>query len=380
VIIAQNQGRALGSVKRWVISSGGHSHSLDGRVNQSHNNRVTYFWLPSARLDPAKSCIVLINRESLPRNLAWIAVFAIGTIATVVTFCVCSAGTMRWPGGGSKCGMAFGILAAAIMVFEVLIWPRKKVRSWRLGSARAWMRGHIWLGLLTIPLVVLHTGFTVGGQLNILLMILFAVVIVSGLFGLALQQFLPRIMMERVPAETIYSQIEFVAEQSYWSAVDLVEAVCGEPVPVDKSKRPGKQEVEAAPAFVTVGALREVGSVVGRSLQTLAVATALIEGGVLIENFASTIGPYLLKGGKSKSTLCSSAASAAYFRRLRSALPAEATGVIDALEGLCEQRRQYDLQRQLHAWMHGWLVIHAPLSVVLVGLMFLHIIVALKYW
>ena len=73
-------------------------------------------------------------------------------------------------------------------------------------------------------------------------------------------------------------------------------------------------------------------------------------------------------------------AAAAYFLRLRSSLPAEAADVIDALERLCGQRRQYDVQRQLHAWMHGWLIVHAPLSVVLVGVMFVHIVVALKYW
>jgi hypothetical protein len=34
----------------------------------------------------------------------------------------------------------------------------------------------------------------------------------------------------------------------------------------------------------------------------------------------------------------------------------------------------------MHGWLHSWLCIHVPLSVALVGLMFVHIFVALKYW
>ena len=78
------------------------------------------------------------------------------------------------------------------------------------------MRAHIWLGLWAVPLIVLHSGLQLGGRLSIVLMVLFIVVIISGIFGLLLQQVLPRVMLRRVPAETIYSQIDHVAEQLYF--------------------------------------------------------------------------------------------------------------------------------------------------------------------
>ena len=62
------------------------------------------------------------------------------------------------------------------------------------------------------------------------------------------------------------------------------------------------------------------------------------------------------------------------------AIWAPAVTIADALEGLCEQRRQYGLQIQLHGWLHGWLCVRVPLSVALIGLMLVHIVVALKYW
>ena len=323
---------------------------------------------------------MLINRESLPRNLAWIAVFLVGTILAIVVYGVCSMGKSRWPGGSSPAGLSFGVLGSLIMLFELLLWPRKKVRAWRIGAARVWMRAHIWLGFLTVPLIVLHSGFSLGGQLSALLMILFGIVIVSGIFGLILQQFLPRLMFERVPAETIYSQIDYVAEQSYWSAEDLIEATCGEPVSEERSLRPRLQKAESAQAFVTVGAVRTVGSVRGKVLQTQVPATAVIGSDILLDSFLKTVGPYLLEGCKCGLPLRSPGAASAFFGGLRNDLGPHGGEIVDALESLCEQRRQYDLQIQIHGWLHSWLCVHVPLSVALIGLMFVHSVIALKYW
>ncbi len=323
---------------------------------------------------------MLINRESLPRNLAWIAVFLGGTLLAIAVYAVSCMGKSRWPGGSSPVGLTFGVLGGSIMLFEFFLWPRKKIRAWRVGSASFWMRAHIWLGLLTVPLIVLHSGFRLGGELSSVLMILFGITIASGLFGLFVQQFLPRMMLERVPAETIYSQIDYVAEQSYWNAEDLIEAACGEPIGQEQSLRPRPAKARSEQAFVTVGAVRSVGSVRGKVLQTQVPAAAAIASDALVNRFLETIGPYLLGGRKSGSPLRSRGAAAAFFDALRGDLGSGAAAIADALEGLCEQRRQYDLQIRLHGWLHGWLCVHVPVSVALIGLMLVHIVVALKYW
>lgn len=328
---------------------------------------------------------MLINRETLPRNFSWIAVLLAGTAAAIAAYGTWAFGKPRWPGGSSLPGLVLGVIAGAIMVFEVLFWPRKKVRSWRLGSARSWMRAHIWLGFLAVPLVVLHSGFSWGGQLSTLLMLLFSVVVISGIVGLVLQQYLPRMMLERVPAETIYSQIEFVAERSFWDAEDLIDAACGRPDGELASLHPRPKTVQSQPAYMTVGAVRTVGSITGKVVETAVAASSsghplAGHGAVVRERFQTAIGPYLLEGGRSNSPLRSPLSSPAFFRGLRDVLPAEAAGLIGALEGLCNQRRQFDLQVRLHAWLHGWLCVHVPLSLALVGLMFVHIVVALKYW
>ena len=71
-----------------------------------------------------------------------------------------SSGSWTWPGGGSPPGFAYGVLGGGIILFEMLLWPRKSLwRGWRLGRTKLWMTAHIWLGLLTLPLLLLHGGF-----------------------------------------------------------------------------------------------------------------------------------------------------------------------------------------------------------------------------
>ena len=45
--------------------------------------------------------------------------------------------SVRPPGGSSTPGMTLGEAAGAIILFEMLLWPRKRLRAWRIGSAQA---------------------------------------------------------------------------------------------------------------------------------------------------------------------------------------------------------------------------------------------------
>src|SRR4051794_15218273 len=68
--------------------------------------------------------------------------------------------------GGSPAAFSAGVAAAAIMLFETSLSLRKR---WRripprvLLPVRWWLHAHLWLGLLTLPLVWIHTGGFAGG-------------------------------------------------------------------------------------------------------------------------------------------------------------------------------------------------------------------------
>ena len=54
------------------------------------------------------------------------------------------------------------------------------------------------------------------------------------------------------------------------------------------------------------------------------------------------------------------------FTQLRTLLPPSLHSTVEDLESICEEERQLTLQRQLHLWLHGWLLVHIPLSVALI--------------
>ena len=69
-------------------------------------------------------------------------------------------GSARVPGarreGAARPASLMGRLGGGIILFEMLLWPRKSLwRGWRLGRTKLWMTAHIWLGLLTTSLAAL---------------------------------------------------------------------------------------------------------------------------------------------------------------------------------------------------------------------------------
>src|SRR5713226_6553490 len=101
--------------------------------------------------------------------------------------------------GGTPVGLIYGAISFGIFIFATLLSLRKKIPLWRIGTVQRWLRAHIWLTLLTIPLVILHSGFRLGGPMTTLIIIFYIVVMVSGIYGLVLQHYLPTVMMERLP-------------------------------------------------------------------------------------------------------------------------------------------------------------------------------------
>jgi hypothetical protein len=325
--------------------------------------------------------VVLMFRANWPQHRPWVVFALAATAAASGWFFAASLGQPGWPGGSSLPGFTFGVLGGLIILFEFLLWWRKKVRVWRIGRAQAWMRAHIWLGLLCVPLLVYHSGFRFGGTLSTALLVLLGVVIASGVWGLGLQQLLPRRLLDEIPAETIYSQIDRQVSQLLAEAEDLVRATCG---PASGEKVGSLAEPDpvgaAAGSHQVVGAVRTVGRVQGMVLETRALAVQVPESEPLRSFYQSTVVPYMRRGSVADSPLRSPNRAAAMFQDLQSKLDPAAHSAVATLEGFCNQRRQWDEQARLHFWLHNWLWVHFPLSVALVVLMFVHVWVALKYW
>jgi len=271
------------------------------------------------------------------------------------------------PRGSSAIGLMYGSVGFAFMLFAGLLGLRKKFPIWRIGRAQTWMRGHLWLGFLSFPVILMHGGFHFGGTLTRVLMWLFIFVYASGILGTVLQHFVPRLHTSRLPMETIYEQIDHVRQQLVGEATKIVEETCAA-LEGDVGSASEQQRALAAAA----GANWDV---------TVATSLAVDEqaSGELRRLLHDEIEPFLSHSGTHKFRIGKGAVAQALFQQLRVLLPANLHSNIDDLENVCEEKRQFDAQRRLHKILHGWLLVHIPLSYALLLLGAWHAVAALRF-
>ncbi len=313
-----------------------------------------------------------------PRHQAWLLGTSLIAIGCVILYGYAAAGQPRWPGGASKIGLAFGVIAGLIFLFEFLLWPRKtsffRTARW-LGKTQTWMHAHLWLGLLTLPLVVMHSGFAVGGTFTLVFLILYGAVMTSGILGLVLQNFLPRILLDLVPHETVASQLEVVAKQLAIDA-DRILSVYVEGAQATTSLSGAAAAVKEEHQ---VGAQRRVGTVLPVQLHPEQSLTKPLPSPEIIRAVREVIEPYLLTGRDSRALLGTKRQNAQYFGELRRVAPPDLRDAVAVLAELCERRRQLAVQERIHSWLHGWMLVHLPLSAALMVLLIGHIFLALYY-
>src|SRR5208337_1897314 len=95
--------------------------------------------------------------------------------------------------------------------------------------------------------------------------------------------------------------------------------------------------------------------------------------------FDEEMRPYLERAGAHATSLGDAAQARKMFQQFRVLLPPELHANVDDLENICEEKRQLDKQSRLHKILHGWLLVHIPLSYALLLLGAVHAVVALKF-
>ena len=279
------------------------------------------------------------------------------------------------PAGSSWPGLAYGIVGFVLMIFCGLLGIRRKVRVWRLGSGQGWLRAHIWLGLLAFPLILFHAGLVFGHGLTLWLMILFSVVLVSGILGVVLQNILPRTMLVRVQAETTYEQIPQVIESLRREADQLVANVCG---PLG-NEMPVK-EGDVLPGGGGHGMMKREGAVQGKVIKAKAKSVGVIEGSAPLKSFyMSEVQPFLQHDITRATRLGVQRSALALFEHTCTLLPDTLHETLKDLESVCEERRQLALQVRLHHWLHCWEYLHIPISYALLVLSAVHAVKA-TFW
>jgi len=307
---------------------------------------------------------MLIDRSHRP----WAAASAAMLALALVTYIPYALSTR--PGGGTIPGLAYGTAGFAFMVFVTLLALRKKFPIWRIGRTQTWMRGHLWLGALSLPLILLHAGFLFGHGLTAIMMWLFAIVYASGLFGAWLQHTMPRRLLREVPMETIYEQIAHVREQLLDEADTVVADACGRlevttavPGAASLTGPSGAMARQGAEALATV--MRPAGSDVDETAP-------------LRDFYLKEMRPFV-QAPTRPHPLGDPVTASGMFAKVRALVPASLEPAIVDLESICEEERQLRRQGRLHGLLHAWLIVHVPLSFALMVLAVVHIFMALRF-
>lgn len=331
--------------------------------------------------------------------------------------------------GGTPVGLIFGSIALGIFVFAALLGVRKKVVLWRIGTVQRWLRAHIWLTLLTIPLVILHSGFRLGGPMTTLIIVLYVIVMVSGIYGLVLQHYMPMAMMERLPAESVYEQIPHIRAQLVAAGTKMRDTFkpapptkqdAGAPAPsAEKTVTTGTAAMASTSAELSTPTARAktvVGSAITAETVALpekkpeekpapasatpnlsaaatpsppkpapppkpaAPATDADSEDALLELLDRQILPYLSARRGDRMLLGNARFSEDTFRFVKLRVTEAYRDRVEEMQSWCDERRMLDLQLKLHHWLHSWLFVHAPVSFLLLMLVFWHAFVTLfKY-
>jgi hypothetical protein len=102
-----------------------------------------------------------------------------------------------------------GLALFAVVILLTLFNARKKLPFLPLLRASSWMQVHIYAGLLSCVLFVLHAGWRIPqGNFEAVLAVLFYLVSISGIIGVAISRWMPahltalgeNVIFERIPA------------------------------------------------------------------------------------------------------------------------------------------------------------------------------------
>jgi len=237
-----------------------------------------------------------------------------------------------WPRARAAWQIGFGVAALLAMLATSAYAVRRRLPGRPLGRAAAWLRWHLYGGVLFQLLVLMHSEFRAPqGVLNWALWLLTFWMTATGLLGLWIQRWIPRAITSGLADEVHYDRIPDLVRTLAARAEALV-ASCSDPIQ----------------SFY----------------QTSLAATFAAPRPSIVFYADVTGGRYARKK---------------QFEFLANALGGEERGKLDRLERLFRAKLELDAHCSLQRALRWWLVVHVPMAVVLLSLVTLHVYFALRY-
>ncbi len=127
-------------------------------------------------------------------GIVWRRIFVVLLIAVIVPYAWYS--REEFPHGGSPVGLTLGILGLLLILLLAFFGIRKRWYKSNFGTLEQWLQSHIYLGVLVLVILFLHTGFRFHDKIAVLTLALVAIVVTSGVVGAILYVTVPRMLTE----------------------------------------------------------------------------------------------------------------------------------------------------------------------------------------
>lgn len=267
------------------------------------------------------------------RRLFWVlaATIAFGALATLYGQAIAS-GEPRH--GGTTLGIWLGLASLALIGLLILFGWRKRAYKSTLGTLDGWLQAHLYFGMVALPLVLFHAGFLFRDKLATAAFVTLVLVVGTGIVG----AFLYRALPQRLTLVDSKVTIDEVSDQLNGLRQAMAQMAAGK-----------------SPAFSKLYAKIEKGA----QPQGFAAWRLL---------FSAGYSP----GGEEKA-----------WRSLLSLVEESEREPLRQLLVLARQQRELHhrlrLQLRYRNWLVAWLLIHVPLSFLLLALSLAHAAVAFYY-
>ena len=274
------------------------------------------------------------NLEGKVRSVTWFWLFWASVITCGILYLINVLVSEARP--NNPWGLSYGIAATLLMMGSAVYTVRRRAQriasKYRLGSTQNWLQFHVYGGSLSLLLVLMHIGFRLpSGTLTWWLFILTVWVILSGMAGVFLQKWIPKILASGLSLEVIYERIPELIEEIKQKATQLVED-CEAPV---------------------------------RGLYSEQIAPVLERPELKLIYYVDITG-----GMRSRLK---------EFEFLRGVLDSEEREKLDRLQALYQTKLELDAHYTLQKTMRCWLYAHVPPSLVLLVLVVWHVLAVWYY-
>jgi hypothetical protein len=112
--------------------------------------------------------------------------------------------------GGTWMGYTLGGIATALILWLLWLGIRKRRYGSSTTTLQGWLSAHVYLGVATLLVALLHSGFELGINLHSLTLLLLAAVVVSGIYGVMMYVQVPAYMTGKIGQDSLQSLFRLI--------------------------------------------------------------------------------------------------------------------------------------------------------------------------